>query len=297
MQITFKAIEAFLALEETLNFSAAASRCHMSASAYSQLIGRLEDQLGVRLFDRNTRKVTLTREGITFSFGAHRIAAELRATVSELRGKRGTGRVTIATIPTLAARWLPKRMAEFGRRHPGITLRLRDLSSAACLEAVRRGDADFSVDMRRRVEVEFECRLLFEERLHVLCGNDDPLTRLEEVHVGDLQDREVIQVTRTSGIHPQVRRLLTTGQVRESGFEVSSFSTVAGLVASGFGISIIPYHAIGLFNLPELAAIPLTGLKSVRPISLIRLRGRSLSDAAESMWEMMQTISPDADRE
>lgn len=290
MNISFKGIEAFLALEETLSFSAAATRCHMSASAYSQLIGRLEEQLGVRLFDRNTRKVTLTQEGIAFSFGAHRIASEVSAAFNELRNRSNlqAGRVTVATIPSLAARWMPERMQAFRQRHPGIALRLHDVSSKGCLEAVQRGDVDFCVDMRRNADPEFECRVLFQERLHVLCQKKDPLSRLEEVHLRDLKDREFIHIARTSGVSAQVSYLLTLAQVKGSGLEVSTFSTVAGLVAAGFGISIIPYHATHLYHQPDLIVIPLSGSKSVRTISLVRLRERSLSVAAEAMWQLLE---------
>ena len=87
MNLSGRLIDAFLALEETRRFAVAARRCNVSASAFSQMIGRLEEQVGARLFDRDTRNVALTPEGQAFSAGAHRIADEIRATLSDLKDR------------------------------------------------------------------------------------------------------------------------------------------------------------------------------------------------------------------
>ena len=70
MNLSGRLIDAFQALEETRRFAVAAKRCHVSRSAFSQMIGRLEEQVGARLFDRDTRNVALTPEGEVFSRGA-----------------------------------------------------------------------------------------------------------------------------------------------------------------------------------------------------------------------------------
>ena len=76
------------------------------------MISRLEEQVGARLFDRETRNVALTPEGEVSSHGAHRIAAEIRSSLAELmdRAPRRKGRVAVAVTPSLAADWLPRRL-------------------------------------------------------------------------------------------------------------------------------------------------------------------------------------------
>jgi DNA-binding transcriptional LysR family regulator len=94
MNISGKLLDAFLALEETQRFSLAAERCHVSASAISQMISRLEENVGFKLFDRNTRHVSLTPEGEIFSIGAHRISNEMTNMVNEVkfRATKNSGR-------------------------------------------------------------------------------------------------------------------------------------------------------------------------------------------------------------
>jgi LysR family carnitine catabolism transcriptional activator len=290
MNLSSHEIDAFLALEETRRFAIAAQRCHLSPSAFSQMIGRLEEQVGARLFDRNTRNVSLTPEGEVFSHGARRIAAEIRASVNELRERanRRVGRVSVGVTPSLAADWLPQRLAEFQSAHPGIALRMHDVTSERCLQMIERGDVDFGISAHPGSDLEFEHHLLFMERYHLVCRIIDPLAKLPEIRLRDLKNREFVHMVLSGSVRQQMMPLLSTAQVRDSGMEVANFGSVAGLVAAGFGISIIPEHAIQLCHRPGLAAIPLNAPKAVRPVSMIRRRDRSLSVAANALWEQLK---------
>src|SRR5690606_28225709 len=126
MKISSQLIEAFLVLEETKRFAVAAERCHVSASAFSQMITRLENIVGARLFDRDTRNVSLTAEGEAFLAGARRIAAEMEETLRQVseRVALRSGSVSIAAPPSLTADWLPNILAEFHKDHPGILLQV-----------------------------------------------------------------------------------------------------------------------------------------------------------------------------
>ena len=290
LNLSSRAIDAFLALQETRHFALAAKRCHVSPSTFSQMIGRLEAQVGAKLFDRDTRNVLLTPEGEVFSHGAHRIAAEIRASLGELqeRANHRMGRVTVAVTPSLAADWLPRRLAEFQQLHPGIALRMHDVTTERCLEMIGRGDADFGVSAQPGPELEFENHLLFMERYHVLCRNSDPLAKLSGVRLQDLKGRSFVHMVRTGSVRQQMTPLLASAQVRDSGMEVANFGSVAGLVAAGFGISIVPEHAIQLCHRPGLVAIALQSPKAVRPVTMIRRKGRSLSVAADAAWHHMK---------
>ena len=290
MNLSGREIDAFLALEETRRFAFAARRCHVSPSAFSQMIGRLEKQVGARLFDRNTRNVALTSEGEAFSRGAHRIAAEIRGSINELheRANRRVGRITVAVTPSLAADWLPQRLAAFHKAHPGIALRLHDVTTERCLEMISRGEADFGISAQQGTDLEFESHLLFMERYFLVCRKSDPLAQLDEIRLRDLKDREFVHMVRTGSVHQQMMPLLSKAQVRDSGMEVANFGTLAGLVAAGFGIGIVPEQARQLCTRPGLTTIHVNAPKAVRPISMIRRRGRSLSVAADALWGQLK---------
>lgn len=290
MNLSGRLIDAFLALEETRRFAVAAQRCHVSPSAFSQIIARLEEQVGARLFDRNTRNVALTPDGEIFSQGAHRIAAEMNASLSELkeRSQRTTGRVSMAAPPSLCAAWLPEQMAHFRAHYPGISQRLHDVVSDRCLTLIAAGEVDFGLNAQRGNTLEFEAELLFNERLFLVCRSDDTLAQRQTVALKDLREREFIHTTRTGSVWQQLQPMLADAGVRDSGLEVSQFATLSGLVASGFGISVVPQFSARLCERPGLVVVPVSSRKALRPIYIVKRRHRSLSTAAAAMWEQMR---------
>ena len=101
MNISTRQVDAFLALAAQRSFTRAAAQCHLSQPAFSALIRALEDDLGLRLFDRSTRHVSLTAEGENFHASALRIRAEVDAALATLRDAAllRRGRVSVALLP------------------------------------------------------------------------------------------------------------------------------------------------------------------------------------------------------
>jgi len=286
MNISGRLIDAFLALEETRRFAIAAERCHVSSSAFSQMITRLEEKIGARLFDRDTRNVSLTAEGEIFSKGAHRIANEIANSIAELRDRAScsVGRVSIAAPPSLAASWLPRQMAEFKKDHPGIQLQLHDVVSDHCIEMVASGEVDFGLNARSTHAKEFDSVLLAQEGMFLICQEDYVLGKRKSIKLKELTGCTMINMVRSGSVWQQMQELLKAVDVKDSGFEVSQFGTLAGLVSNGFGVSIVPYFAVHLCKLPGLVAIPIQDRTAVRPIYMLKRKNRSLSAAAEAMW-------------
>ena len=289
MKLSGRLLDAFLALAETRRFAIAADRCSVSPSAFSQMIGRLEEQVGARLFDRTTRSVSLTPEGEVFLEGAQRIAAEIRGTVLDLRERvqRKTGRVSVAAPPSLAAQWLPRQMALFHQNHPGIDLRLWDVVADRCLEMIRRGDADFGLNALPGPQTEFEALHLFDDPFFVICPEDDPIARRRSAKLSDLKGRPCIQTVRTGSVWQGTQQLLHQADMRDTGLEVNQLGTLAGLVANGFGIALVPKSALQLCQREGIVAIPVKAPDATRPIYLVRRRDRSLSVAAATLWEQV----------
>jgi DNA-binding transcriptional LysR family regulator len=86
--------------------------------------------------------------------------------------------------------------------------------------------------------------------------------------------------------------LLSGTKIRDSGLEVAQFGTLAGLISSGFGISIVPQLAVYLCNRPGLLACPINARKALRPIYIIKRKDRSLSAAAQAMWNQIEKSPP-----
>jgi LysR family carnitine catabolism transcriptional activator len=296
VHISDHVLRCFLALEATGQFTVAAEQCHLTQSALSQLISRLEDRVGVLLFDRDSRSVTLTKEGQRFSETARRVTAELDRAMADLRDitTLQTGHVALAVVPSLAVMWLPKVLRLFHARYPQVRLQLHDLSSVRCHELVKQGTVDFAVNSQPGTQHEMDSELLFEEFLYVVCPPDHPLSAKKVVTPRDLQGVEFLHLqgtdhmlVRTSKGLGGARHALQQAGVVSTGFEVGSLATLAGLVASGLGVCLAPETSLPLFSLLPTCAVRISPSMMTRPIYFVNQRGKALSHAAQRMRDLL----------
>jgi DNA-binding transcriptional LysR family regulator len=145
--MTIRQLEVFLAIAHAQSFSRAAERIHLSQPTLSEHMKELEDELGVPLFIRHSRSVSLTEPGRVFEDYATRVVATLaagRQAIAELDGlKRGSLVVGASTTPGTYV--LPARIAKFREQYPGITVALRIGNSRAVEERVRDGEVDLAI--------------------------------------------------------------------------------------------------------------------------------------------------------
>ena len=144
----FHELEAFLALADTLHFARAASQVYLSPSALSRLLARLEEELGVTLFERDTRQVSLTTEGETFLFFAresiHR-RDDLKLRLAE-RDDRLRGILRVYASVTACYSILPPFVESLAREHPALKLSIETGDPSDAADAVRDGRAELALD-------------------------------------------------------------------------------------------------------------------------------------------------------
>lgn len=288
--ISTRLLHAFVALSELKHFTRAAERCHTSQSALSVMIKKLEGIVGAKLFERDTRKVTLTPEGELFAEAATALLAEIGAAfddMSEYVALR-RGRVAIAALPSLAANGLPAVIAEYRRLYPGVKVSLHDALSDQCLSLLRQGKADLALTAPGPDFVEFEAHTLCSDPFYAVCRQDHPLAGKRAIAVADLAGHELIHLAKSSSVRQHVEVLLREVQVVHSGFEVEHLATVAGLVKQGLGISIVPELTLFQFRQLGLVAIPLQSEALIRPILVVRRKDQSLSLASRAMLELIE---------
>src|SRR5690606_2024877 len=148
----------------------AAQRCHTSQSAFSVMIQKLESAVGTRLFDRDTRKVTLTPEGELFAEVARTLIAEIESAFDDMAEyvAMRRGRVSIAALPSLAANGLPAVIAAYQKRYPGVTVTLSDALSDQCLALLRQGKADLVLTAPGANFQEFDSKTLCSDPFYVV---------------------------------------------------------------------------------------------------------------------------------
>ncbi len=147
MNLSIKQLRAFIALTETDNFTRAAQKINLSQPAFSSLIAGLEEEVGYRLFDRDTRKVQLNADGLHFIDIARRLVQTHDDAVGEIKSYATgyKGKIVLAVLPSMAVEWLPQVLAQYHRAYPKIKVELLDTQWDRCLKAVLDGRADLAL--------------------------------------------------------------------------------------------------------------------------------------------------------
>ena len=255
MQITLKQVEAFLAVARTLSFSEGAAQVHLSQSALSASIGRLEDILGARLFDRDTRSVSLSAVGVEFAQMANGLKDGIEHGMGRIQdilaGKQG--RLNIAVAPSVAAGVLPSILARYIADYPRIELNIHDVMSNACVEMVRSGAADVALMPLREDVEDLTQRLLFRDPLVVVCAAHHPLSGKRSVKWHDIISSSIIVRSTDSSVRQMLDALyLQHGTVLKPAFEVHHAGTVLGLIQAGLGIGVLPSSVTRSMNMDGL---------------------------------------------
>ncbi|MES2508494.1 MAG: LysR family transcriptional regulator [Pseudomonadota bacterium] len=289
-----KLLSAFLALVDTGQFKIAAERCNVSQSAFSQMIARLEEQTGVRLFDRDTRQVSLTPEGRLLVPIARTVAGDIQAMYDELldHAEKRTGKVSIAALPSLSADWLPKILADFSKLYPGIKLQLHDTVAEPNLELIRKGAVDFAINAVPFSSEEFDSEFLFNEPYYFICRPDHVYAGRKSISLKDLKGCRYIHTLRTGSLWRWIEPHVKDIEFKDTGFEVQQLSTLAGLIANGVGESLVPGFGLFQFHRLGLEAVLVRDRELLRPLFMVKRRGQTLSVAARSLLAIISANPP-----
>ena len=283
-------LRAFLAVADLGSLRAAAQALHLSQSALSRRIDKLEDALGVALFTRTTRKVELTTVGRAFVPKARNVLNELASALLGIQdvAERLSGEVTLACVPSAVGYFLPGVVAEYHRRYPRIRIRVLDEASSDVLLAVTRGEADFGVTYIGTQEADIEFQPLIEEPFVLACPKRHRLAKRRAIRWSELSGESYIALAQGSGNRFLIDQALAHVQERPRWFcEVNHVPALVSLVLAGLGVGVVPRMALPPDGQAGLAAIALTEPRVSRTLGLISRRGKALPAAAQLLFDML----------
>lgn len=292
INLSMRDIDTTLVLGRTLNFRQAAAQLHLSQSALSTQVQRIEDALGVRLFDRTTRTVRLTAAGEVFMQQAANLQAAFRDAVAAVSGivNAEQGQVSVAALPSVAARLLPRVLMAYRQAHPLVALKLHDTLSGPAFDLVRAGEVDFALTAAdpqhadlHYVPLMSDSFLLLIPEAHSLARTRGPLRwadTADAAHVSMVQPSSVRQYTEWAFLQNRIRF--------QPGFEAEHLATIAAMVECGFGVAALPEIAAGTVRQPGIVERLLTAPVTERSIGLVTPRNRSLSPAAAALVAVLR---------
>src|SRR5215831_5300345 len=194
MRIDFLGLQAFLSIAERGSFQRAAAHLNLSQTAISHRMRKLEDELGIKLFARTTREVTLTRAGIEFLPKAQKAIAELEQSFDELKqqGAKRRDRLDIASLPVFAIHYLPPILVKFRKQNPLVEVRIFETPSAAIAELVGSGEVEFGLSVIQTNRWDLDVETIGEVPLVLACPKSHPLAGKRAVSWRELRDTPLI---------------------------------------------------------------------------------------------------------
>lgn len=235
----------FVAVAEELHFGRAARRLGIAQPPLSQQIQRLEQVVGVRLFERTSRRVQLTDGGATLLVEARRVlAAATEAFEATRRAGRGElGELRVAFAATVMFLALPEVIREFRGRYPGVHLDLREMPTGPQLAGIKAGEIDIGFVREPRPDPELEIVTVMREPLRIAVNKSHPLAARPTIAVRHLAEEPFVLFPEelAPGLYAQV-----LGLCRAAGFtprvveESRELYTSVSLVEAGIGVSILP---------------------------------------------------------
>lgn len=280
----------FSAVAETGSFTRAAEREQVAQPSLSQQIMKLEEELGVRLFDRLGRAVRLTDLGRLFLPRARAILNEMRAAKQEVAEKQSTvaGPVCIGVIPTIAPYFLPARIAMFSRKYPQAAITVVEDVTVRLLDRLRAGLVDLAIMALPARGHDLDCFPLRTERLFAMLPKGHHLAGRRSVLMKELRDQPflllrddhcfrdtAIEVCKRARVLPQIV------------FESGQFSSILGMVAAGLGISIVPEMA--LEKRSDCCSVLIADERASRTIGVAALKGHFLSRVPLAFLEHLRS--------
>lgn len=268
----------FVACAETGSMTGAAKRSHVSQPSLSQQVKKLEQELGVPLFDRLGKGVALTDAGRALLPRARRILRELDDTHENLRVQveSGAGVLSIGAIPTIAPFLLPPVLARLRREFPKCVLRVKEDLTARLVDAVAQGELDVAITSTPINHDRIDVEVVGSEPLLVVTPSKHPLAGLANITHADLREQATITLHEMHCLGEQIGAFCTKTRLRPDVVcKTTQLSTVLELVRLGLGVSLIPAMAAARDDARSRVYVPFARQPPSREIALIWRRGRT----------------------
>lgn len=295
-RFTIRQLEVLVIAADEQSFTLAAERVGLTAQAVSQLVAELESILGFRLFDRTTRRVSLTSAGRDFLRSAQTVMHHLRAAetaAADIR-QRAVGLVRVGAPLVLASTAVPSAIKDYAAIRPRVSVRVRDIPVEALVNAVAEGDVDIAVGPDRPIAAEVQRVELFDSPWVLWCSPHHPLAAMDEVSWEDLRSQPLVAAGRDHELSVAKMRKTLPEDTRITPVDVVvNISTALGIAAQGTAATLAPAYVAALAYRFGLVMRRIVEPAITRKVCLYKPSHRTLSPAGEGFAQHLGTWLPE----
>ncbi|WP_293368923.1 LysR family transcriptional regulator [Nevskia sp.] len=285
LNLSLRQLRTFVAAARHLNFARAADELHLTAPAVSMQIRDLETAVGLPVFERSGRTMSLTTTGEYLLVYARRVIATLKEaedTIARLRGVQA-GRITVGMVGT-AQYFVPRLLAQFRLDYPGVEVRLTVGNRDLLDRQLHDREIDLAIMGRPPRELDVRAEAFAANPLAVIAATSHPLVG-EKLILPARLDRELFIVRESgSGTRSAMEAWFKEVRIAPSTImEMSSNETIKQAVIANMGVTLLSLHTLGLeLQAGQLAMLDVVGLPLKRAWHVVSIGSLSLSPAAEA---------------
>ena len=279
----------FDAVAETLNFTRAAERLHVTQSTLSHQVRQLEEELGTLLFDRSAKQVRLTEAGEVLRSHMAPAMQQIDLGLQALRspGEAITGRIRLGTTPSFNTQMVPQCVATLLKSYPGVQVNVEELAAGQILKRLRSGHLDMAVSYPPADGGELWFEPLYNEELRLLVRADHPLARRRKVRMVELHNVRMVLLPAQF----LTRKLLddcfaAAGATPVVAAQLNSVAPMIELVRQTDLAGIIPESAVG--QREGLRVVPLEDPTPIRTPGMLWPKGAARAPVLKHFAEIIR---------
>lgn len=271
--MTIQQLEYILAVDQFRHFAKAAEYCRVTQPTLSAMIQKLEDELGVKLFDRAMQPVCPTRVGEKVLTQARAVlaqASQVKEIISEeKRSLSGTFR--LAVLPTIAPYLLPRFFPQLMEKHPELDVRVTEMKTKDIRQALRDGEIDAAILASLLEDATLSEEILFYEQFYGYVSRKESLFKHDVIRTSDITGERLWLLDEGHCFRDQLVRFCQMEAVKlhQMAYHLGSMETFMRMVESGKGITFVPELAVSqLSNEQKELVRPFAIPRPTRPIVL-----------------------------
>ena len=289
-----------IAVAETGHFGHAAERCYVSQPTLSGQIKKLEEQLGVHIFERTNRRVEITAVGKEIVAHARQIMVEVETikTLASSYQDPLAGPLRIGAIPTLSPYIMPLILSPLKNRYPQMRLALSEEQTEHLISRLKQHEIDAALLATDVDDPDLMSMPLFVEPFWVAFPSDHRLYEKESISANDLKNESLLLLAKGHCLSDQARSICNMAMNESSGdmadLRASSLETLIQLVGAGYGVTLLPALAMGgtWTSGQGVVAQPLADKSASRTVSLVYRKSFPRSQALQAFSQVIWDCLP-----
>ncbi|MDR2118510.1 MAG: hydrogen peroxide-inducible genes activator [Tannerellaceae bacterium] len=295
--MTIQQLEYVLAVDSFRHFARAAEHCGVTQPTLSMMIQKLEDELGIKLFDRNVQPVKPTPSGRKIVEQA-RIVLYQASLIKEIvyeEGKSVKGVFRLAILPTIAPYLVPRFFLNLTKKHKDLEIHILEMKTAPTIAALLNGEIDAAIIASQPVESELRGQTLYYEQFFGYVARSEPLFKHELIRTADVNGERLWLLDEGHCFRDQLVRFCQMEQVkvRQGAYRLGSLETFMRMVEGDNGITFIPELATYQLSKEQKELIrPFAIPKPAREIVLVTRKDFVRHAVADLLTKSIQAAVP-----